>query len=335
MENEKQLQLAPENLQVALPSEQITALFATVSHLQITTEESQKLTAPFPDEVVEIRPDGHIYIPQTYYRQRLNEVLGIGQWGLIQKGSYQDVTEKEGKTKTKFYLPGILVIRKCMVSEAVGEAELHDDNDQQSAASCWEAAKSDCITRCCKDLSIGTQVYQPNYIREWQKNHAVRVWVEKKTKPQWRRRDAIAFWNEKGIVDENKPSAGNAFMNHPEHTKPWLNKYTKSGGITGEWNKLEKDINEGRLTAIAEIDAAFRINGETKNEVLRMLKDAKEKKSPPTKEQVTKALQACKTKQEVDHLALQHKPMLEADTDFKLLFGRVKFTLPQQAKQTA
>jgi len=333
MENEKNLPLAPENLQVALPQQQIIDLFATVSHLVLTPEESKALITAFDDSVIEIRPDGHIYIPQAYYRQRLNDVLGIGQWGLIQKGSYQDVSEKAGgKTKTKFYLPGILVIRKCMVAEAVGEAELHDDNEQQSAASCWEAAKSDCITRCCKDMSIGAQLYQPTYIREWQKKYAIRVWLEGKTKPAWRRADAIPFWNETGVVDEKKPFAGNAHMHHPQQTLPWLNKTTKSGGVTAEWLNITADIGSRSITEIAEIKLKFKLNREIENELMQLLKDAKSKPANTIDAKWFGLLDKCKTKDAVDSLALQHQAELESNADLKLLFGKRKFQLPASQK---
>jgi hypothetical protein len=79
---------------------------------------------------------------------------------------------------------------------------LHTSNPNQSWASVWESAKSDCITRCCKDLGIASELWQPEFIRNWIKENAIQVWCEFKIKgeikkkPQWRKKNSQPFWNE-------------------------------------------------------------------------------------------------------------------------------------------
>lgn len=181
------------------------AIYTGASTLQLKDEEQDKLLASFDDKEIEIRPDGLIYLPQAFWRKRLNTTFGIGQWCLVVKGNTKD----PDPTRDKLYLQGILMVRGCYVSEAVGEAELHSDNKNQTWASVWESAKSDCITRCCKDLGIASELWQPQFISRWIKENAIMIWrvddKGRKTK-NWRKKTADPFWWEK----DNKPQSEQA-----------------------------------------------------------------------------------------------------------------------------
>lgn len=169
------------------------AIYQNASLLKIEETEQKKLTASFDEKLIEIRPDGIIYLPQVFWRIRLNETFGIGQWCLIPKSQNKD------PEKDKLYIEGVLMVRGAYMATAVGEAELHSDNKNQSWASVWESAKSDCITRCCKDLGIAAELWQPEFIRQWLKKYAVDVWCQQKDgkyKKQWRKASSDPFWNE-------------------------------------------------------------------------------------------------------------------------------------------
>jgi hypothetical protein len=47
--------------------------------------------------------------------------------------------------------------------------------------------------RCCKDLGVASELWDPRYIRTFMKKHAKQVWVEhvvnKKKRQIWLRRD--------------------------------------------------------------------------------------------------------------------------------------------------
>src|SRR3989304_6919676 len=78
-------------------------LYQGASLLKITDKEQKDLMASFPENEIEIRPDGLIYLPQTFWRKRLNGSFGIGQWCLIIKGGHKDPTPQ----KDKLYLQGV------------------------------------------------------------------------------------------------------------------------------------------------------------------------------------------------------------------------------------
>jgi hypothetical protein len=179
-------------------------IYNGASMLKIDDTEQTKLLASFETKEIEIRPDGLIYLPQTFWRKRLNESFGIGQWCLIVKSSTKD------PNKSKLYLQGILMARGCYVAESVGESEYHEENALQSWASVWESAKSDCITRCCKDLGIASELWQPEFIKAWITDNALKVWINtakkgdpEKLKAVWRKKTSEKFWNE---IDNKKPT---------------------------------------------------------------------------------------------------------------------------------
>lgn len=328
MKNEME-KTAPENQQLSLPQNEALQLYSTASTLQLTKEESTALILAFDDSIVEIRPDGHIYIPQSYYRNRLNEVVGIGQWGLIPKGQHQEVNGG----KTKLFLNGVLMIRNCFVSEAVGEAELFGDNPNQSIASCWESAKSDCITRCCKDLSIAKQIYEPAYVRLWQAQYAIAVWVNGKQKPQWRKKDALPFLNENGPVKgfENTDKKGPFPFQHPDQNKPWLNKETRNGGVTGDWLRITKAIADKAIT-LDEIMHQFKVNPTTRTEIDLLFQEAYAGKNPKIEGKWYAILEKCKYKQDVNEAYTKHQAEVDANQDLLMLFRETKTGLPHKLK---
>ena len=311
------------------------ALYATASTLQLSSDESKAMMATFDDEIVNIRPDGHLYIPQTYYRERLNSTIGVGQWGLVPKATTQEVNG----AKVKLLLNGIMVIRKCFVAEAVGEAEIHATNENQSLASVWESAKSDCITRCCKDLSIGNQIYQPNYINAWKKQFAIQVWVKDKNAPLWRKKDGEPLPKETGIVGEQQPPAGDGqkkTYGNPNDQLPWLNKTTRAGGETKEWIDTVNGLLDGSLTMEA-LEEKFKLSKGTKFELAEIMKN-KPSAGSSTPKPVTGAayaqLEKCKYQQDVDELAARYKEEITSNPEWRTAFMAAKQKLPKRNPQT-
>jgi len=66
-----------------------------------------------------------------------------------------------------------------------------------------EGAKSNALMRCCKDLGIASELWDPNYIRSWKKQYARDVFAThvttKQTKKIWRKADeSLGYpWEEK------------------------------------------------------------------------------------------------------------------------------------------
>jgi hypothetical protein len=77
------------------------------------------------------------------------------------------------------------------VSEARGECGYFSEETIPTAG---EGCKSNALMRCCKDLGIASELWDPRYIREFKKTHAHEVWVEhvvnKKRRQVWKLKDA-------------------------------------------------------------------------------------------------------------------------------------------------
>lgn len=178
-------------------------LFQGISEVAFEKEIQEKLLAPIAEDDVEIRPDGLIYYPEILYRKRLNEAFGAGAWALMPRG---DKFIVQGNSMMR---PFAMYIHGRFISETIGEGEYIPSNSQMTYASVAEGVKSNALMRCCKDLGIASELWQPKYINEWKKNHAVQVWVEGKNKPQWRRTDREPFYKESGVVTGNVLPADN------------------------------------------------------------------------------------------------------------------------------
>lgn len=76
------------------------------------------------------------------------------------------------------------------VAQARGEQQYFSDDGVSTAA---EGCKSNALMRCCKDLGIASELWDPRFIRGFMKSHAQQVWVEhattKKKRQIWLRKD--------------------------------------------------------------------------------------------------------------------------------------------------
>lgn len=142
---------------------------------------------------VEIRPDGIVYLPEIKYRRRLNQAFGPGGWSMIPIGQHM-VRDNTIMREYALYVEG------RFVSQACGEQDYIPNNPTMTYATAAEGCKSNALMRCCKDLGIASELWDPGYIEPWRKLRAVQVWVRGKQKPQWRRRDRDPFYDETGEV---------------------------------------------------------------------------------------------------------------------------------------
>lgn len=167
--------------------------YAGASALIVTEAEAAALAVILPDEEHSILPTGEVYVAQVHYRRLLNKTFRIGQWALMPRGEFV----RQGMTLCREYA---LVIRGCFVSEAVGEADYHENNDRMSWASAAEALRSNALTRCCKDIGIASECWDRQWTEAWKAKSAVQVWRSGAKKPEWRRLDAGPFYNEVSII---------------------------------------------------------------------------------------------------------------------------------------
>lgn len=148
----------------------------------------ETLTAALDQEDIEIKPDGLIYLPEIKYRRILNRAFGPGGWGLAPRSE----TIITPKMITREYA---LVAEGRLVAIARGEQDYFDPSGIPTAT---EGCKSNAMMRCCKDLGVASELWDPRFIRTFKKKYCQQVFVEhattKKKKAIWiRKDDEIAY----------------------------------------------------------------------------------------------------------------------------------------------
>lgn len=187
--------------------------YAGAATKRVSQEQSEILMAPVDRADVEIRPDGIVYLPEIKYRRTLNRAFGPMGWALIPRGPVSVVKERvnghggaaarEQEIMTREYA---LVVDGRFAAEARGEQEYFAGNATMSYATAAEAVKSNAMMRCCKDLGIASELWDPVFIETWKHEYAVKVRRKGIVKPSWRRKDRDPFYDEVGPYDETQPT---------------------------------------------------------------------------------------------------------------------------------
>ena len=132
---------------------------------------------------IEIKPDGLIYLPEIKYRRILSKAFGPGGWGLVPRSE----TIVTPKLVTREYG---LVCHGQLVSVARGEQDYFSESGIPTAT---EGCKSNALMRCCKDLGIGSELWDPVFIKRFKSEQCIDKFVEhittKKKKKIWLRKD--------------------------------------------------------------------------------------------------------------------------------------------------
>ncbi|KAG6820690.1 hypothetical protein H0H93_013209 [Arthromyces matolae] len=150
-------------------------------------EAADILMGPIDPMDIEMKPDGLIYLPEIKYRRVLNRAFGPGGWGLAPRSE----TNVGPKIVSREYA---LICQGRLVAIARGEQEYFDPSGIPTAT---EACKSNALMRCCKDLGVASELWDPRFIREFKEKYCLEVFAEhiptKKKKKLWRRKDQGKF----------------------------------------------------------------------------------------------------------------------------------------------
>lgn len=123
------------------------------------------LSAPINDNDIEIKPDGPLYLPEVRYRRILLSAFGPGAWSLLPRGPH---TLLPPNILTREYA---LFVRGRIVSVTRGAVVIQG---QANAASGSESVRSNALMRCCKDLGVASELWDPQFTLRWRERFAVR-----------------------------------------------------------------------------------------------------------------------------------------------------------------
>ncbi|SCV68612.1 BQ2448_733 [Microbotryum intermedium] len=159
-----------------------TTSFHGISTQPFSEKAAKVLMRPLETHEVEIKPDGLLYLPEILYRRFLNQALGPGGWGMVPRG---ELTVMNRIVSREWGL----VAGGRLVSVARGEQAYFDPSGLATAT---EGCKSNALMRCCKDLGIASELWDPSFIRKYKAEHCVEVWTEhvttKKKQKRWRKK---------------------------------------------------------------------------------------------------------------------------------------------------
>lgn len=155
--------------------------FHGLGQASFSKEINDILLAPIEDENIEIKPDGLLYLPEIKYRRILNKAFGPGGWGLAPRTE----TYITPKQVSREYA---LICQGRLVSVARGEQDYFGGEEKLTTA--LEGCKSNALMRCCKDLGIASELWDPSFIRKWKKKYCDEAFAEhvvtKKKKKLWK-----------------------------------------------------------------------------------------------------------------------------------------------------
>lgn len=158
--------------------------FEGIAAIPFTDAQRAVLSEPVIEDEVEIRYDGIPFLPGVWYRRQLTRALGQGNWAIAPRGPSRTM----GNAKTYY---GALYVLGRYASEAIGECEYHPGS-KMTEASAFEGAKTDCLSRCCKDLGMSAELWDPywreTFLAKWGK-WEMRKDKDGKEKKVWSRRD--------------------------------------------------------------------------------------------------------------------------------------------------
>ena len=177
--------------------------FHGLSTEPFSKEAADILLSPISPMDVEVKPDGIVYLPEIKYRRILNKAFGPGGWGLAPRGE-SIVTEKavtreyalvahgryDDVVGSRLFLFWLLPWTSRLVSIARGSQDYFSPDNIPTAT---EGCKSNAMMRCCKDLGVASELWDPRFIRDFLSKNAREVFVEhalnKKRRKIWIRKD--------------------------------------------------------------------------------------------------------------------------------------------------
>ncbi len=166
-------------------TEKMVSMIPSVGTAEFTKKQQEIIYAPIDEADIEIRPDGLVYLPWVFYKERLTKAFK-GQAVMI------PATPLPAMENNLILWGFWLVINGKPSGFAIGQQEYKASNPVMTYGDAIEGAKSNAGMRLCKDIGIGLELWKPQFVREWQKKYA-----EKNTYPQGNRQ--VTRWKRKGI----------------------------------------------------------------------------------------------------------------------------------------
>jgi hypothetical protein len=174
-----------------------------------------------PDEWIDVKPDGKLYLSHIKARNILNEAFGFGGWALVPVGDYNvsraPFKDKYGKDAehVTVYRTFRLYVNGRFQDEAMGAGSYYSNNKEADYSDACEAAKSYALNRLCKTFNIAQKCWDKDFGRNWLAQYA-----QQDDSGKWKKR-------KQALGAASLPSTGAATVQNT-HTQPEREKPTES-----------------------------------------------------------------------------------------------------------
>lgn len=178
--------------------------FLKASKVPATKAQAKILRHSVDDKTeADILPSGEVYMSHVFVRRRLNDAYQPGGWAMrpLTSATVDPVTNV-------MYREYALMINGVVAATAYGSTKYQPNNKRMDFADAAEAVKSNALTRCAKDLGIGSECWDRRWCDRWRNQFAVQVWAGYrasdgtiKVDAYWRRTDAQPFKGEVAVVE--------------------------------------------------------------------------------------------------------------------------------------
>lgn len=144
-----------------------------------------------PDEMIDIKPNGQIYMSNRHASEIFDTIFGVAGWALVPVG--KGVAERKKKNPGKPNEYEIITVYQNFRAYALGQyirdvsgaGTYFSNNAEQNYSDAVEAAESYAINRFSKRLGIGKNLRDPIFAAEWIAKYAFQ---DNADKDNWKRR---------------------------------------------------------------------------------------------------------------------------------------------------
>lgn len=146
-----------------------------------------------PDEWIDIRPEGHIYLSYTHANDIMDQAFGHGGWSMVPVGDQFQVVRQEKTDRSGRKYEHVTLYREyrlyCLgqfVRQAMGAGDYRTNNPAMNLSDAAEMCESYAMNRCAKRFRIASQCWDRAYAEQWKKKYAV------ETPDGWKKKNAAA-----------------------------------------------------------------------------------------------------------------------------------------------
>ncbi|KXS17005.1 hypothetical protein M427DRAFT_122393, partial [Gonapodya prolifera JEL478] len=151
------------------------SVYATVAQQRFPKQVVEQLLRSWGDYDLSVREDtGWVYLREDRYESLLNSVFGYEGWLILPSGP-------PTLTSTIVSQPFALLCRQQFVATARGSfippIGTHVPPNPGTDPSVQRAMRYEALARCCKDLGVASELWDPAWVNNWRDRNCIKLWV--------------------------------------------------------------------------------------------------------------------------------------------------------------